>query len=112
MKKYNMSAILTRAWEIRRERNATMSTAMKLAWGEAKGVKLYTTHAVEQERAAITAYILKLGKLLKAGEGDEHDVHKYDILRAALLVKVDANGITVHDGKTIGLIKYAIRNAA
>ena len=52
MKKYNMSNILRRAWEIRRERNATMSTALKLEWGEAKGVKLYTTHLIETERAA------------------------------------------------------------
>ena len=40
-----------------------------------------------------------------------HDAHKLEILRAALLLPVDAVGVAVADGKTVGLCKYAVRNA-
>ena len=52
--KYNLAGIMCRAWALRRAKGYTLCTALKLAWGEAKGVKLYTFN-VESERAGITA---------------------------------------------------------
>ena len=109
--KYNMKSIMTKAHSIRREWNMTMSAALRLAWGEAKGVKLYTFN-LEAERAAVSAYVIKLGKAIKAGLDDIHQIHKYEILRDALLAPVDAHGIAVVEGKVCGLLKYAVRNAA
>ena len=108
--KYNLKQIMRRAWALRRERSLTLCTALKIAWAEAKGEKVYTFN-LDAERAAITAYIVKLGKQLRAGLDDIHALHKYDILRAALLKSIDALGIAVMDGKSVGLCKYAIRNA-
>ena len=109
--RYNLQQIMRRAWQIRRERSTTLCTALKIAWAEAKGAKVYTFN-LESERAAITAYIIKLGKAIRAGLNDIHALHKYDILRAALLKGVDALGVAVMDGKTVGLCKFAARNAA
>ena len=109
--KYNLKQIMRRAWALRRERSLTLCTALKIAWAEAKGEKVYTFN-LEAERAAITAYVVKLGRQLRAGLDDIHALHKYDILRAALLKGIDALGIAVMDGKSVGLCKYAIRNAA
>ena len=109
--RYNLKQIMSRAWALRRERSLTLCTALKIAWAEAKGEKVYTFN-LDAERAAITAYIVKLGKQLRAGLDDIHAQHKYDILRAALLKSIDALGIAVMDGKSVGLCKYAIRNAA
>ena len=106
--KYNFSVIMRRAWELRRAKGYTLSTALKLAWGEAKGVKLYTCN-VESDRAGITAYIVKT---LRAGLADIHEQHKVEHLRAALLAPCDRLGVAVLDGKTVGLCKYALRNAA
>lgn len=55
---------------------------------------------------------MKLGRLIRSGLDDIHALHKYDILRAALLKSIDSVGVAVMDGKTVGLCKYAIRNAA
>lgn len=109
--KYNLSAIMRRAWELRKVRGLTLCTALKLAWAEAKGNRVYT-FPLEAERAAISAYLVKLGKALHNGLDDIHAVHKYDCIRAALLAGVDALGLAVLDGKSVGLCKYAIRNAA
>ena len=109
--KYNLKQIMSRAWTLRRERSLTLCTALKIAWAEAKGNKVYTFN-LEAERAAISAYVIKLGKQLRTGLNDIHALHKYDCLRAALLKSVDALGIAVLDGKTVSLCKYAIRNAA
>lgn len=109
--KYNLKQIMCRAWALRRERSLTLCTALKIAWAEAKGQKVYT-FALEAERAAISAYVVKLGKQLRAGLDDIHALHKYNILRAALRAGVDALGLAVLDGKSVGLCKYAIRNAA
>jgi hypothetical protein len=49
-------------------------------------------------------------KLVKAVK-DVHDQHKLEILRAALLLPMDETGMVVTDGKTVGLCKYACRNA-
>ena len=109
--KYNLTAIMRHAWELRKGRGLPLCTALKLAWAEAKGVKLYT-FPLEAERAAISACVIKLGKALRAGLDDIHAAHKYDCLRAALLAGVDSLGLAVLDGKSISLCKYAIRNAA
>ena len=106
--KYNLATIMRRAWELRRARGYTLSTALKLAWGEAKGVKLYPFN-VESERAGITAYIVKA---MRAGLDDIHEQHKVEHLCAALLAPCDRLGVAVLDGKTVGLCKYALRNAA
>lgn len=103
----NMSNLMKRAWAIRRERTCTMSTALKLAWGEARGVKLYS-YRLTEALAAIKAYCLKLAECI----ADIHDVHKLDILTAVQTAKVDSEGVAVLDGKTVGLCKYAVRNAA
>ena len=104
--KYNFVQIMHRAWELRKARGYTMTTALRLAWAEAKGEKAYTFR-LENARAQISAYLVKLVKAVK----DSHDAHKLEILRAALLLPVDALGIAVADGKTVGLCKYAMRNA-
>lgn len=101
---YNLTKIMHRAWELRKAKGYTMTTALRLAWAEAKGGKAYTFQ-LENHRASITAYLLKLAIT------DIHQKHKYDILRAALLAPVDALGIAVMEGKTVGLCKYAVRNA-
>lgn len=109
--KYNLKQIMRRAWALRRERPLTLCTALKIAWAEAKGEKVYT-FALEAERAAISAYVVKLGRQLRSGLDDIHALHKFDCLCAALLKGIDALGIAVMDGKSVGLCKYAIRNAA
>ena len=106
--KYNLAGIMCRAWALRRAKGYTLSTALKLAWGEAKGVKLYTFN-VESERAGITSYIVKA---MRAGLTDIHEQHKVEHLKAALLTTCDRLGVAVLDGKTVGLCKYALRNAA
>lgn len=48
MKKYNLSAIMNRAWEIRRKTTASFSYALKQAWGEAKmEVKVYPAYSLD-----------------------------------------------------------------
>ena len=109
--KYNLKQIMSRAWALRHERSLTLCTALKIAWAEAKSEKVYTFN-LEAERAAISAYLAKLAKQIHAGLDDIHALHKFDCLRAALLKGVDALGVAVMNGKSIGLCKYAIRNAA
>lgn len=104
--KYNLATIMRRAWELRREKGYTMMTALRLSWREAKGEKGYTFR-LENARALITAYLVKLLGAIH----DVHDQHKAEILRAALLLPVDALGVAVTDGKTVGVCKYAMRNA-
>ena len=106
--KYNLQQIMRRAWQIRREKGHTLCTALKIAWAEAKGGKLYTFR-MEDNRASISAYLMKL---IRSGFASIHDQHKHDTLRAALLLACDANGVATMDGKTCGLCKYAARNAA
>lgn len=101
-----MKNIMLRAWELRRSKGYTMSTALRLAWREARGEKGYAFR-LENARALITAYLVKLIRNVQ----DIHDVHKVVILRAALLLPVDAAGMAVADGKTVGVCKYAMRNA-
>lgn len=104
--KYNLATIMRRAWELRREKGFTMMTALRLAWKEAKGEKGYT-FKLDNARALITAYLVKLMGTIS----NIHDVHKVEILRAALLLPCDAVGMAVTDGKTVGVCKYAMRNA-
>lgn len=104
--KYNLVTIMRRAWELRKARGYTMMTALRLAWAEAKDGKAYTFQ-LENARASITAYLVKLAEAIT----DIHQQHKYDILRAALLIPCDADGIAVMEGKMVGLCKYACRNA-
>ena len=49
---------------------------------------------------------------MRAGLADIHEQHKVEHLRAALLTPCDRLGVAVLDGKTVGLCKYALRNAA
>ncbi len=104
--KYNLHKIMSRAWELRKASRHTFTTCLKLAWAEAKGCKVYTFN-LENARASISSYLVKLAKAIT----DEHQQHKYDALRSALLAGIDANGVAVLDGKTVGLCKYAYRNA-
>lgn len=104
--KYNLSAIMRRAWSLRRERGCTMMTALRIAWAEAKGEKVYTFN-VENARAAISSYPVKLAGAIT----DIHQMHKYDALREALMLPVDTMGVAVMPGKSVGLCKYAVRNA-
>ena len=110
----NLSDLMRSAWQrFRSEGNRfTFATCLKLAWMEAKGSRRATPSGWRAERAAITAYLMKLVKLVRAGLADIHQQHKVEILRAALLRSVDAQGIAVLDGKTVGICKYAVRNAA
>ena len=104
--KYNLVAIMHRAWELRKVKGYTMTTALRLAWKEAKGEKGYTFN-LKNARALISSYLVKLVEAVQ----DIHDQHKLDILKAALLLPVDALGVAVMEGKTVGLCKYACRNA-
>lgn len=103
---YNLRTIMRRAWELRREKGYTMMTALRLAWAEAKGCKAYTFR-LDNARALITTYLMRLIRNVQ----DIHDQHKVEILRAALLLPCDSLGIAVTDGKTVGICKYAMRNA-
>ena len=49
---------------------------------------------------------------MRAGLTDIHEQHKVEHLKAALLAACDRLGVAVLDGKTVGLCKYALRNAA
>ncbi len=102
----NLKHIMHRAWELRKAKGYTMATALRLAWREARGEKGYT-FKLENARSLITAYLIKLIRNVR----DIHDQHKVEILRAALLLPVDALGVAVTDGKTVGVCKYACRNA-
>lgn len=104
--KYNLASIMKEAWAMRKAKGYSMMTALKIAWAEARGERVYT-YNLENARAQITAYLLKLDGMIR----DIHDQHKYDIIRAALLIPCDAAGIAVLEGKTVGLCKYAVRNA-
>lgn len=108
MKRFNLVQIMRRAWEIKRDPRHVYSfgTCLKLAWAEAKGGKLYGVN-VEAVRAQVTSYILRLMRNIR----DEHDVHKLEALRAALLAPIDRHGIAVLDGKTAGLVRYAVQHA-
>ncbi len=72
--KYNLVTIMRSAWSLRREKGYTLSTALRLAWLEAKGEKGYTFH-MENARAQITAYLVRL----MAKVEDIHDQHKVAI---------------------------------
>lgn len=106
--KYNLVKIMSRAWELKRDPRKvyTFATCLKLAWAEAKGTKRYTFN-LESARASISSYLCKLVKAIR----DEHDEHKLEALKAALLAPMDKEGVAVLDGKTVGLCKYAVRNA-
>ena len=110
--KYNFSQIMTNAWSrFRTEGNRlTFATCLKLAWAEAKGDKRYTFD-LENARASISSYLVKLGRAIRSGLDDIHAIHKFEILRGALLMSTDCEGVAVMDGKTVGLCKYAVRNA-
>jgi hypothetical protein len=107
---YNLSEIMQRAWEMRRKIGYTFQTALKLAWAEAKGKKVYTFH-LEGARASISSYLVKLAKIIRGKSVDIHQIHKFEILREALLCGCDRQGMAVMDGKMVGLCKYAVRNA-
>lgn len=102
----NLKNIMRRAWELRKAKGYTMATALRLAWREARGEKGYTFR-LDNARALISAYLVKLIRNVQ----NIHDQHKIGILRAALMLPVDAMGMAVTDGKTVGVCKYAMRNA-
>lgn len=109
---YNFSQIMRNAWNRFKadDNRYTFATCLKLAWAEAKGDKRYTFN-LENARASISSYLVKLNKALKAGLDDIHAQHKFDILLGALSIRTDSVGVAVMDGKTVGLCKYAVRNA-
>ena len=67
---------------------------------------------LDENRDAVKAYLVKLGAALEVGLDDIHQIHKHEILTAALGYQMDKEGVAVVDGKTVGLLKYAVRNAA
>ena len=110
-----MKEIMTRAWELRRANaEMTMSAALRLAWFEHKnGIKkAYAYHMTAFRRAMIEAYVCSLGCAILSGEVDDvHQIHKYNIIGQALQLS-DKDELVITDGKTVGLLKYAVRNAA
>ena len=101
--KYNLSGIMSRAWALLREKGYTISTALKLAWGEAKGRKLYASH-IDEKRTSICEFIKSA---IRKGLNDDHQRSKIDCLRAVLKAPCDALGVAVLDGKCAGLAKHA-----
>lgn len=100
--KLNLHNIMTRAWEIRKADGCTMSAALRLAWSEVKESKY--TFDMSANRASIVACLAKLVI------SNIHDLHKRDILRAALRLET-VDGIASMCGKWVGLCKWAVRNA-
>lgn len=98
-----MRGIMCRAWAIRKENGFSMSTALRLAWKEAKGIKGYVFN-LEAHRASITAYLV--GLVVQ----NIHDQHKREALLEALKTPCDREGLAVLEGKVVGLCKYAVRN--
>ena len=89
MKKYNLSKIMKRAWELVKRAGITISAGLKKAWDEAKNVK---------EKFTKSAKILKEGSL---GESDSDYLYfsrweKYGKKRAY---------INDYKGRTIGYIE-------
>ena len=113
MKKFDMSQIMTRAWAIVKEKALDISTALRLAWFEAKsGIKAYAFRMNETRRAAVETYLTALGCAILSGETDDvHEIHKHNIIRQALQAPVK-NGTAILDGKSVGLLKFAMRQAA
>ncbi len=108
--KYNLLSSMRRAWELYREAHNSFATCLRLAWAEAKGQKAYTFD-LASGASAIRAYLAGLCEAIRNGLDDAHQLHKRDILRAALLAPRDLFGVAVLDGKSVGLCKYAVRNA-
>ena len=53
MKKYNLSAIMKRAWELVKTAGASMSEALRKAWQEAKAPSVITMNVIGKETFAI-----------------------------------------------------------
>lgn len=102
MKTINLKNLMTRAWAIRKADNCTMSDALRLAWQEVKTAKY--TFNMKENRESIAACLAKLVI------NNIHDLHKRDILRAALRMDT-VDGIATMCGKWVGLCKWAVRNA-
>ena len=100
---------MKRAWQLRKEHGYTLATAMRLAWAELKGVKLYAMHLGHDRRKAISLY---LDQMLENHLTGAHDLSKYQTLRNALRLPEDTADVVVMDGKSCGLCKYAIRQMA
>ena len=62
MKKYNLSTIMKRAWELVKKVGMTISSGLKKAWKEAKVVKMTVEKLVER-------YGIKQESILKSGVG-------------------------------------------
>lgn len=104
MKKINLVNLMLRAWDIRRADGCTMAEALRAAWAEVKAAK-YGVH-MNEKRDSVTACLVKL----VANAQDIHDLHKIDILRAALRAEV-VDGVAMMCGKWAGLVKWAVANA-
>lgn len=107
--KEKLSSIMRRAWALYRlNAGNRFGECLRQAWEEAKNPEERRyTFALENARASITAYLVKLVGAVK----DVHDMHKLEILRRALLRPMTADGLASMPGKEIGLCKYAVRNA-
>jgi predicted RNA-binding protein Jag len=112
MKKFDKKAIMIRAWAIRRERGLTMSESLRAAWFEAKeGVKAYVFHMTDERKYRIENYLCKLfADMFEAVEVESKETHKFNIVGQA--ITTEHNGVIVTDGKTVGLLKYAVKNGA
>ena len=73
--------------------------------------KAYTFQMNESRRAMIEAYTAQLTCSIIEGNADVHEIHKGNIIRAALQAPIK-NEIIILDGKSVGLLKYALRQAA
>lgn len=108
MRKTAQKAAMKRAWELRHMHGYVLGTAMKIAWAEMRGVKLYAMHMDYERRKAICMYVTDLVSHVT----DIHDFHKHQIIRNALALPEDVDGVIVVDGKTCGILKYAAKRGA
>ena len=102
MKNTNLVNLMLRAWDIRRADGCTMADALRLAWAEVKAAT-YAVHMDEKRESVVSC----LAKLVIS---NIHDLHKADILRAALRADV-VDGVAMMCGKWAGLVSWACRNA-
>lgn len=68
MKKYNLSKIMKRAWELVKKTAHTMSEALKKAWKEAKGMKIEMCVVGKETFTVDTATGIVTGKTYHARE--------------------------------------------
>lgn len=98
----NLKNIMLRAWDLRRSDGCSMAEALRLAWAEVKSAT-YAVH-MDEKRESVSSCLAKLVV------SSIHDLHKADILRAALRAEC-VDGIVYMCGKWAGLVKWAAAHA-